>query len=48
MAPSQDPDSENSQVLYLLKGDKADNGAVTNPDKIVKMQTAADSALGKL
>ena len=30
-------------VDKIKKGDKADNGAVTNPDKIVKMQLAADA-----
>ena len=35
-------------VDKIKKGDMADNGAVTNPDKVVKMQTAADAALGKL
>ena len=31
----------------IKKGSKEDNGAVTDPDKIVKMQLAADAASGK-
>jgi peptidylprolyl isomerase len=31
----------------IKKGDEANNGAVTNPDRIVKMQVAADADKGK-
>jgi cyclophilin family peptidyl-prolyl cis-trans isomerase len=31
-------------IDQLKKGDPADNGAVTDPDKIIKMQVAADAA----
>jgi hypothetical protein len=31
----------------IKKGDKAANGAVTDPDKIVKMQLASGAAAGK-
>ena len=34
-------------VDKIKKGAKEDNGAVTAPDKIVKMQIAADAASGK-
>jgi peptidylprolyl isomerase len=34
-------------VDKIKKGSKEDNGAVTDPDKIVKMQLAADAASGK-
>lgn len=34
-------------VDKIKKGSKDDNGAVTNPDKIVKMQLAADAAPAK-
>jgi peptidylprolyl isomerase len=34
-------------VDKIKKGDKAANGSVTDPDKIVKMQLAADAASGK-
>jgi peptidylprolyl isomerase len=34
-------------VDKIKKGAKEDNGAVTNPDKIVKMQLAGDAASGK-
>src|SRR5262249_9988057 len=34
-------------VDKIKKGDKANNGTVSSPDKIVKMQTAADAASGK-
>jgi peptidylprolyl isomerase len=34
-------------VDKIKKGSKADNGTVTAPDKIVKMQIAADAAPGK-
>jgi peptidylprolyl isomerase len=34
-------------VDKIKKGAKEDNGAVTGPDKIVKMQIAADAALTK-
>jgi len=34
-------------VDKIKKGSKSDNGSVTNPDKIVKMQLAADAAPGK-
>ncbi|MGH7115049.1 MAG: peptidylprolyl isomerase, partial [Stellaceae bacterium] len=30
-------------IDQLKKGDPADNGMVTNPDKIIKMQVAADT-----
>jgi peptidylprolyl isomerase len=30
-------------VDKIKKGSKADNGSVTNPDKIVKMQLASDA-----
>jgi peptidylprolyl isomerase len=30
-------------VDHIKRGDSNDNGAVTNPDKIVKMQVAADA-----
>ena len=30
-------------VDKIKKGDRADNGKVTNPDKIVKMQVVADA-----
>jgi len=31
-------------IDQIKKGDSARNGAVTNPDKIIKMQVAADAA----
>ena len=34
-------------VDKIKKGSKEDNGAVTDPDKIVKKQLAADAASGK-
>jgi peptidylprolyl isomerase len=34
-------------VDKIKKGAKEDNGAVTNPDKNVKMQLAGDAASGK-
>jgi peptidylprolyl isomerase len=34
-------------VDKIKKGSKADNGSVTNPDKIVKMQLATDAAPAK-
>jgi peptidylprolyl isomerase len=34
-------------VDKIKKGSKEDNGAVTDPDKIVKMQLAADAASGR-
>jgi peptidylprolyl isomerase len=34
-------------VDKIKNGAKQDNGAVTGPDKIVKMQLAADAASGK-
>lgn len=34
-------------VDKIKKGSKETNGAVTNPDKIIKMQMAADAAPGK-
>ena len=34
-------------VDKIKKGDKAANGAVTDPDKIVKMQLGSDEAAGK-
>ncbi len=34
-------------VDKIKKGSKQDNGAVTDPDKIVKMQLATDAAAGK-
>src|SRR5579872_6977506 len=34
-------------VDAIKKGDEANNGAVTNPDRIVKMQVAADADKGK-
>jgi peptidylprolyl isomerase len=34
-------------VDKIKKGSREDNGAVTDPDKIVKMQLAADAASGK-
>ena len=34
-------------VDKIKKGAKEDNGAVTGPDKIIKMQIAADAASGK-
>ena len=34
-------------VDQIKKGDQASNGAVSNPDKIVKMQVAADADKGK-
>jgi peptidylprolyl isomerase len=34
-------------VDKIKKGDKANNGTVSSPDKIVKMQMAADAASGK-
>ena len=34
-------------VDKIKKGSREDNGAVTDPDKIVKMQIAADAASGK-
>lgn len=34
-------------VDKIKKGSKEDNGAVTDPDKIVKMQLATDAAAGK-
>jgi peptidylprolyl isomerase len=34
-------------VDKIKKGPKADNGAVTNPDKIIKMQLASDAAPAK-
>jgi peptidylprolyl isomerase len=30
-------------IDQIKKGDQARNGAVTNPDKIIKMQVAADA-----
>ncbi len=30
-------------VDQIKKGDPADNGKVTNPDKIIRMQVAADA-----
>jgi hypothetical protein len=30
-------------IDQLKKGDPANNGAVTDPDKIIKMQVAADA-----
>ncbi|HEY8032338.1 MAG TPA: peptidylprolyl isomerase, partial [Methylocella sp.] len=34
-------------VDKIKKGSKEDNGVVTDPDKIVKMQLATDAAAGK-
>ena len=34
-------------VDKIKKGSKDDNGSVTNPDRIIKMQIAADTAPGK-
>ena len=34
-------------VDKIKKGSKADNGTVTDPDKIIKMQIAADAAPAK-
>jgi peptidylprolyl isomerase len=34
-------------VDKIKKGDQARNGAVTNPDKIIKMQVAADAEKAK-
>jgi peptidylprolyl isomerase len=34
-------------VEKIKKGSREDNGAVTDPDKIIKMRTAADAASGK-
>jgi peptidylprolyl isomerase len=34
-------------VDKIKKGSKADNGSVTDPDKIVKMQMATDAAPAK-
>jgi peptidylprolyl isomerase len=34
-------------VDKIKKGDSARNGAVTNPDKIIKMQVAADAEKAK-
>ncbi|MGH6841312.1 MAG: peptidylprolyl isomerase, partial [Methylocella sp.] len=34
-------------VDKIKKGSKSDNGSVTDPDKIVKMQLAAGAAAGK-
>ena len=31
----------------IKKGDQARNGTVSNPDKIIKMQVAADAEKGK-
>jgi peptidylprolyl isomerase len=31
-------------IDQIKKGDPARNGTVTNPDKIIKMQVAADAA----